>query len=41
MGRNRGFDGGLDVESEGEEIAKNESCVWPVHLNGQSCRSLA
>lgn len=28
------------MESEGEEIAKNESCVWPVYLNGQTCHSL-
>lgn len=31
-----GFDHGLDMESEVQEIAKNESCVWPVYLNGQS-----
>lgn len=35
-----GFDVGLDMESEGQEIAKNESCVWPLYLNGQMCHLL-
>lgn len=32
--------GGLNVEGEGEEIAKNESWVHLVNLNGQKCHSL-
>lgn len=36
-----GFGGGLDMEGEGEETVKNECCGWPLHLNRQSCHSLA
>lgn len=31
--------GGFGMENE-EQIAQNESYVWPVHLNGQKCHSL-
>lgn len=34
------FDGRLDMESEGQEIAGNESRMWIVYLNVQKCHSL-
>ena len=40
LGRNRS-DGSLDMENEGGEIDKNESCVRPVCLKEQSCHPLA